>query len=63
MYYPKSCFSANETATQAARREYDVKVKHWYKIALSVYPDYFKMNFRDRIKAREAINKQAGFSI
>ena len=63
MIYPKECFSINEIATENAKREYEMKRKLWYDKAEELYPNYFEMNVRDRLKAREVISNEIGFRI
>ena len=63
MRYPRECFSINEITTQNAKREYDMKRKLWYDKALKMYPNYFEINFKDRIKLRDIISEEVGFRI
>ena len=63
MYYPKNVFSAREDITRARMKEHDRKRDLWYKTALQMYPDYYKMDARTRIEARKLINEKAGFSL
>ena len=62
-YYPKECFSINEIATRNAKHEYDIKKKLWYKEAERLYPNYWKMNLKERIKVRDIISMEIGFYI
>ena len=62
-YYPKECFSINEIATRNAKREYDIKKKLWYKEAERLYPNYWKMHLKERIKVRDIISMEIGFYI
>jgi muramidase (phage lysozyme) len=63
MRYPRECFSINEIATQNAKREYDMKRRLWYDKAIEMYPNYFEINFKDRIKLRDIISEEVGFRI
>jgi len=60
-YYPKECFSINEIATRNAKREYDKKKELWYKEAERLYPNYWNIDIRERIKLRSIISKSIGF--
>lgn len=63
MRYPRECFSINEITTRNAMREYEMKRKLWYDKAEELYPNYFEMDVRDRLKAREVVNDKIGFRI
>ena len=63
MNYSKELFSIDETATAEKIREYDRKRERWYKAAENLFPDYFKMNLRERMNIREEINAYVGYSI
>lgn len=63
MRYPKECFCINENVTRNAMREYEMKRKLWYDKAEELYPNYFEMDVRDRLKAREVVNDEIGFRI
>lgn len=63
MEYPKECFSGNIAATKAAKAAYDRKREEWYRVAEELFPDYFKLDFRLRLKARDVINYYVGYSI
>lgn len=63
MYYPKELFSINETQTQRNMAEYEQKQKKWYEAAEKLFPNYFRMNLKERIKIRQAINDYVGYSI
>lgn len=60
-HYPRSCYSYNEIATRNAKREYDKKKKLWYKEAERLYPNYWNIDIRERIKLRSIINESIGF--
>lgn len=63
MTYPKELFSINEYSTRCNLAEYDRKRENWYKAAEKLFPDYFKMGLRERMKKREVINEYVGYSI
>ena len=63
MYYPRECFGINETVTENAKREYDMKRKLWYDTAIKMYPNYFEIDIKERMKIREIINDSVGFRI
>lgn len=63
MIYPKECFSINEIVTENAKREYEMKRKLWYDKAEELYPNYWNLNLRERIKIRDEINNAVGFSL
>lgn len=60
-HYPRSCYSYNEIATRNAKREYDKKKKLWYKEAERLYPNYWNIDIRERIKLRHIISESIGF--
>ena len=61
--YPKECFSINEVATCNAKREYDKKKKLWYKEAERLFPNYWDIEIRERIKLRDIVSESVGFYI
>ena len=61
--YPKECFSINEIVTRNAKAEYDKKKKLWYKEAERLYPNYWNIDIRERIKLRDIISESIGFYI
>ena len=63
MYYPKWCFVANENITRNNMKKYDEMTEKWHKKALELYPNYFKMNFKERLKIKDEINEAVGYSI
>lgn len=63
MLYPKELFSINESATAENIRQYDRKREEWYRAAEKLFPDYFKMNLRQRMEKREEINNYVGYAI
>lgn len=63
MAYPKELFSIREDLTRKNLEEYDRKRKNWYAAAEKLYPDYFKLGFRERMRAREAVNDYVGYSL
>lgn len=63
MYYPKNVYSVNETVTRAAMREHDKKAETWYRTAETMYPDYFRLPLRERVKLRNAISKAVGYDL
>ena len=60
-HYPRSCYSYNEITTRNAMREYDKKKKLWYKEAERLYPNYWNIDIRERIKLRSIISESIGF--
>ena len=60
-HYPRSCYSYNEIATRNAKREYDKKKELWYKEAERLYPNYWNIDIRERIKLRSIISESIGF--
>lgn len=62
-YYPKECFGINETITRQRKKEYEQRVDKWYEVAESIFPNYFKMDFKERLKARAVVNNTVGYSI
>ena len=60
-HYPRSCYSYNEITTRNAMREYDEKKKLWYKEDERLYPNYWNIDIRERIKLRSIISKSIGF--
>ena len=63
MYYPKECYSTNETVTRNRMKEYDIRVKNWYNKALSLYPNYHHLGLKDRLAIRDKINNIMGYRI
>lgn len=63
MYYPKECFSIREDITRENMRKYEERKNKWYDAAEELYPDYFKMNLRERMKVTKEINNYVGYSI
>lgn len=63
MRYPQECFSINEDVTKNAKKEYDMKRKIWYDKAVEMYPNYFEISLKDRIKLRYIISERVGFEI
>lgn len=63
MFYPRECFSINETQTRMAMLEYERKYNNWYKNALELYPNYYNMDLREKLKIDEEIDKVVGYSI
>lgn len=61
--YPKECFSINEIATRNAKAEHDKKKKLWYKEAERLYPNYWDIDIRERIKLRDVVSESIGFYI
>ena len=61
--YPKEYFLINETATRNAKAEYDKKKKLWYKEAERLYPNYWNIDIRERIKLRDIVSESIGFYI
>ena len=62
-YYPKECFTANEAVTRVRMKEYERKVDKWYEMATSLYPNYFEMDLKERLRARRVINETIGYSL
>ena len=60
-HYPRSCYSYNEITTRNAMREYDEKKRIWYKEAERLYPNYWNIDIRERIKLRSIISESIGF--
>lgn len=60
-HYPRSCYSYNEITTRNAMREYDKKKELWYKEAERLYPNYWNIDIRERIKLRSIISESIGF--
>ncbi len=60
-HYPRSCYSYNEIATRNAKCEYDKKKELWYKEAERLYPNYWNIDIRERIKLRSIISESIGF--
>ena len=63
MRYPKTTFSINMTTTQHAKDEYEKKYKNWYQKAEELYPNYWNLSLRERMKVRDTINEAVGYSI
>ena len=63
LYYPKELFSINETVTAENIRQYDRARDEWYRAAEKLFPDYHKMNLREKMEKREEINNYVGYSI
>lgn len=63
MYYPKSVYCANETITRNNMKEYNVKRKIWYDTAEKLYPNYYQMGLKERLKAIAHINETCGFNL
>jgi hypothetical protein len=63
MYYPKWCFVANETITRNNMKKYDEMREKWYKKALELYPNYYEMNRREKLKIEDEVNEAVGFKI
>ena len=61
--YHKECFSINEIATYNTKREYDKKKELWYKEAERLYPNYWNIDIRERIKLRDIVSESVGFYI
>lgn len=57
-YYPASCFSSNIAATQAAKREYEIKINAWYEKLYELYPNYHKLSPREQMKARDEMESK-----
>lgn len=62
-HYPKECFGINETLTKRNMEQYEQKVDKWYEVAERMFPNYFKMNLRERLKVKDLINNTVGYSI
>lgn len=63
MRYPKECFSIDENATQNAMREYEHKRDLWYAEAVKLYPNYWQMEFMERVNVGHEISESVGFDI
>lgn len=63
MYYPKELFVAREDVTRNNIKKYEKMKENWYKKALELYPNYYEMKLKDRIKCRGKINEAVGYSI
>ena len=63
MRYPKECFCINENATKNAKREYELKKKLWYDKAEELYPNYHKLDLREKCRLRDEISSAVGFRI
>ena len=61
--YPGYIYNINEDVTRANMKEYDRKKELWYKSAEELYPNYWDIPFRERIKLYEKISEYVGFSI
>lgn len=61
--YPKECFSINEITTRNAKAEYDKKKELWYKEAERLFPNYWDIEIRERIKLRDIVSESIGFYI
>lgn len=63
MRYPKECFSIDENATRNAMREYEHKRDLWYAEAVKLYPNYWQMEFMERVNVSHEISDSVGFDI
>lgn len=61
MIYPKEVYCMRVDQTIANKREYDRKRAIWYAKAEELFPDYHKMNLRDRMEAWKIIDETVGF--
>ena len=57
MNYPKECFSANIHTTQLARKAYEQAQDRMYTWIETNYPDYYKLDLRERMKIRDEYKK------
>lgn len=62
-YYPKYIYSYRIDITRANMRDYDRRKKEFEDKCLEINPDYFSLNFRQRIEIREQAEEALGFSI
>ena len=61
--YPKYVYSYREDVTRANMREYDRKKKEFEDKCLEINPDYFSLNFRQRMEVRRKAEEVLGFNI
>ena len=61
--YPSWVYSIREDITEKNMKEYDRMKKKWYETAEKLYPDYWKMNLKERLKVQDKVNEAAGFAL
>ncbi len=61
--YPSWVFSIRTDITAENMKKYDRMKKKWYETAEKLFPDYHKMNLRERLAVKDQIDKAAGFSL
>lgn len=61
--YPSWVYSNREDITAANMKKYDRMKKKWYETAEKLFPDYHKMNLRERLAVQDQIDKAVGYSL
>lgn len=61
--YPKECFSYSIIATQAAKREYEIKYDIFMAACEEECPDYYSLGPLERDEVRNIVEKKLGYKI
>lgn len=61
--YPSWVFCIREDVTAANMKKYDQMKKKWYETAEKLFPDYWKLGFKDRYALKAEIDAAVGYSL